>query len=133
MVHYKWRASLAIKAGHLAPPMTATVRLVSGPDIACNRAGDSLSLWSEDHPGWLVLSCLGCISNPFLTSFALVTSRSSATFPLPSPITRYTSNTSNSLAKVLLHLDIQHSSPPNTFAKLWTDTSFALKGRDCLL
>ena len=80
MVH--WRASPK-RPATWAPPTTATVRLVPGPGIACDQACDSLSLWSEDQPGWLVLSCLGCISNPFLTSFAQVTSRTHATFPFP--------------------------------------------------
>ena len=64
---------------------SALVRLVSGPGRACSQAADSLPLWSQDHTGRLVRSCLGCISNPFLTNFAQVTSRSSATFPLVLP------------------------------------------------
>ena len=60
---------------------SALVRLESGPGRACSQAADSLSLWSQDHTGRLVRSCLGCISNPFLTNFAKVTSRQLINLP----------------------------------------------------
>ena len=94
--------------------MTATVRLVSGPDIACNRAGDSLSLWSEDHPGWLVLSCLGCIAYPTPSSLVLPRWRHAplqlSLCPLPSrdtpptPPTRWPRFFCTSISSTPLHL-----------------------------
>ena len=83
---------------------SALVRDVSGPGNACNQAADSLSLCSQDQTGRLVRSCFGCIlPHQFCPSDVTLLCYS----PSSTTISRITSDFTNSLPEVLLHLNFQ--------------------------